>query len=104
VRLSHLRPDGTTLRQHLQAAANDTGRADPRLASRVPAEAAALWDAFVSMSGSRQGGAAIAPSEIVAWQQLHGVRLSSWEVDTIARIDRAALAAHAELVNTERKA
>jgi hypothetical protein len=106
--MGHRRPDGSTLREHLQSAAAKGERVDPTLLRRVPAEAAALWDAFVSMSGSRpihQGGAgSIPPTEIAAWQQLHGVRLTPWELDTLARIDRAALAEMARLTATERQA
>lgn len=36
---------------------------------------------------------AIAPSEIVAWQDLFGVHLTPWELDMILDLDRIALRA-----------
>lgn len=37
------------------------------------------------------GPAAISPASILAWQQLHRVRLTSWEVETIEMLDSIAL-------------
>lgn len=88
-------PDGSPLRQHLQAAAAAGARPDPRLASRPPAVAAALWGAFVALHATRQAGmgpSAITASELLAWQQLHGVRLTPWEAETLQAMDRSALA------------
>jgi hypothetical protein len=92
VQLSTIQPDGSPLRAHLQAAAAQ-GRRDPRLSARAPREVAALWDAFVALDASRPIGMApgpIQPSELLAWQQLHGVRLTQWECDTLLAMDRAA--------------
>lgn len=87
-------PDGSTLRDHLVAANAD----DERLARPCPKAGASLWAAFVDLSGSRPAGmngmAAIPPTEIDAWCRLHGVRLSSWEVETLQMMDRAAVAKH----------
>lgn len=95
MQLMHREPDGATLREHLQAGAKMTGHADPRLLRTVPRECAALWAAFGELSGSRPLGMGavghIPMSEVEAWQRLHGVRLSSWEVDTLTAIDRAAV-------------
>lgn len=90
MQLSARLPDGATLREHLQA--TPVGRADPRLRSRVPAAGALLWEAFAAL---HTGMARMQPSEVLAWQQLHGVRLSSWDVDTLFGMDAAALNAAA---------
>jgi hypothetical protein len=39
---------------------------------------------------------AITPADMLAWQQLHGVRFTAWEVDTLQAMDRAALATAAQ--------
>jgi hypothetical protein len=92
--------DGSTLRDHLQAAVRQGALPDPRLLERLPEHGAALWDAFAALSTSRPAGmggaSAVPPSEIAAWQQLHGVRLTGWEIDTLCAMDRAALAVMAE--------
>ena len=98
--LSERMPDGATLRDHLIAAAGNTGRPDPRLAARLPAGVDLLWQAFLDLNAARPsngfGVGAIPPSEVVAWCALRGVRLSPWEVETLAAVDRAALAVMAE--------
>jgi hypothetical protein len=95
MRLAARLPDGSTLRQHLQAA----GAVDARLTATPPAGCDGIWRAFVDLNAARPAGmsaAAVPPSEIDAWQRLHGVRLSPWEVETIMLMDRAALAVIAE--------
>lgn len=89
--------DGATLREHLQAHARQTGIVDPRLVAQLPRSVADLWEAFVSLSASRQAEGGIPVSEVLAWQQLHGVRLSGWDVDTLCAMDRAVMAVVAEL-------
>lgn len=94
MQLATRQPDGSPLRQHLQAAAAAGARPDPRLASRPPAAAAALWDAYAALHATRPSGmgpSAITASELLAWQQLHGVRLTPWEAETLQAMDRAAL-------------
>lgn len=101
MRLSARQADGTTLRQHLQAAAQATGRPDPALLQRLPAWAGPLWEAFGELAACRPqgmaGSGAIPFSEIEAWQRLHGVRLNAWEVGCITAMDRATLGVAAEL-------
>lgn len=101
MRLCHRQPDGATLREHLQAGAAATGRAHPDLMLPVPVGGEAVWEAFIGLSAGRPvgltGAAQIPPSEYVAWQTLHGLQLSSWEVDTLQAMDRAALAQSAAL-------
>ena len=89
--------DGASLRTHLQRLRNNTGRIDPLLVAvnrPLPAGVAHLWDAFVALSATRapafEGLAAITCTEIEAWQRLHGLRLTPWEVETLLAVDRAA--------------
>lgn len=104
MQLSARQADGHSLRQHLQAAAR-AGDVDERLVAQPPAAGAQLWEAFAELSASRPAGfglAAVPHSEIEAWQRLHRVRLTPWEIETIMDMDRAALAALA--ANTPRTA
>jgi hypothetical protein len=97
MRLAATLPDGSTLRDHLHAAAAAGMPADVLLLSRAPGSAAAIWEAFVALNAARpvgMGPSAIPPSELLAWQQLHGVCLSPWEAETLLAMDRAALAAY----------
>lgn len=107
MQLSARQPDGATLRQHLQAAAAASGRADPRLLHQPPAAARALWDAFVELNAGRPVGmaaGAIALGEIEAWQRLHRVRLTPWEVSTLLAMDRATLAEGADQQRDQQRA
>ena len=101
MRLSAREPDGSTLRQHLQHAATATGRVDPQLLRQVPRWAVPLWSAFVELAACRPqgmaGSGAIPFTEIAAWQQLHGVQMSAWEVGSIVAMDHATLGVAAEL-------
>lgn len=95
MRLAERMPDGAALRDHLIAAAAQTKRPDARLAAQPPAGTEHLWMAFLDLNGARASGlgaAAIAPSEVVAWCALRGVRLTTWEVETLAAVDRAVVA------------
>lgn len=86
--------DGSTLRAHLVA----SGARDQRLSSTPPAACRALWQAYCALNSCRpasMGGlVCVPPSEIIAWQQLHGVQLNPWEVETLMAMDRAAVAAY----------
>lgn len=105
MQLMRRQPDGATLRQHLQRAAELTGQPDPRLQRRVPPAGAALWETFCELAAARPAGmgpGAVPMAELQAWQQLHGVRLTPWEVGTLLAMDRAALAAMAGAANDDR--
>ena len=78
MRLSHPQPDGATLRQHQQRAAQATGRADALLLQRPPAAVTQVWQAFCDLSSRRPPGGAIALVEIEAWQRLHRAELTGW--------------------------
>lgn len=82
--------DGTALRVHLQRAAA-SGAIDPRLQQSqkpLPPSVAALWDALLELRSASAGP--VSHQGIQAWQQLHQVRLSPWEVETILCCDRVA--------------
>ena len=101
MQLAQRQQDGSTLREHLEAAAAASGRPDPLLqVPAVPRGCHGLLSAFNDLSASRpqgMGGACgIPPSEVQAWQQLRGLRLTGWELDTLALMDRAVLAAQAQ--------
>ena len=49
-----------------------------------PPEMAALWGAFISL------GDGFGPSDVLAWQTLHGVTLTPWEAETLLIMSRAA--------------
>lgn len=92
--------DGSTLRQHLQAAAAMSGVADPLLeVPRVPVAARALWATFLTLSAVRRSGMGPHPltlTDIEAWCRLADVRLTPWELDTLIALDAASLRAAAE--------
>jgi hypothetical protein len=61
----------------------------------VPACVSGLHAAWHQLAAARQSGLGrnlLSWSEIAAWQQIMGVRLNPWEVETISAMDRAALA------------
>lgn len=64
----------------------------------------AVWGAFKALSNARgQGNGGPAPlvfSEIEAYARLHGLALSSWELDTLQALDRVWLAACAARLKT----
>lgn len=95
MQLSARQADGHSLREHLQAAAR-AGDVDERLVAQPPAAGAQVWEAFAELSASRPAGmglSAVPHSELEAWQRLHGVRLTPWEIETLMAMDRAALTA-----------
>ena len=93
MRLGQRQSDGCTLREHLQAGSDATGRADPLLSFELPACVSAIWQAFCDLVRPVGMSAGAIPSvEIDAWQRLARVVLTPWEVDTLRAMDRAALA------------
>jgi hypothetical protein len=61
----------------------------------VPPGCEPLWGAFAELSAARPTGgagvAAITFSEVVAWQQAFGVKLTPWEIETLLALDRVAV-------------
>lgn len=91
-------PDGSTLRQHLEAVERATGKRvadlhhDPLPACLIP-----LWEVFVALSLRRPQGLSSAPHltfhDVLTWCSAYRVELTPWEIDTILAADVAALAA-----------
>lgn len=103
MRLSETQADGATLRDHLLAAERAGAGHDALLDARPPRGTEKLWDTFASLSASRQPESGLAPSEVLAWQRLHGVALLPWEVETIEAVDRACVALMREQAAKRRK-
>ncbi len=101
MQLQHKQADGKPLRDHLLAAAAAGGGLHPLLAEQPPRCVAWLWNTHCELTAARPAGLAgdrpTPPSEVLAWQTLQGLRLSPWDVDTLAAMDRAALHAAALL-------
>lgn len=98
MQLDKAQADGQPLRAHLVAAAQHSGQPDPRLSRQVPRAGAELWRLYGTLNACRPpsmgGVVCVPPSEILAWQQLHGVALTPWEVETLMAMDRAAVQAY----------
>lgn len=99
--LQQRQTDGKPLRAHLLAAAANGATPDPRILARPPEGAELLWEAFCELAGARPSGMAgdkpVPPSEVQAWQAGRRVCLSPWDLDTLAIMDRSALALAQEL-------
>ena len=70
----------------------------------LPSGCQLLWDAFLQLHHAR-GGAGLGPSpisphDLLAYQQLHDVQFTPWEIDTLQALDRTALAAAARDTKT----
>ena len=90
--------DGQTRRKHLEAVAAATGETPPDLIPLpIPLGCGAVWSVFLELNARRgnngMGVSPIALADIVAWQELMGLRLTPWEIETILHLDAAALAA-----------
>jgi hypothetical protein len=48
-----------------------------------------LWEVFCALAS----GDGLRMTELDAWQRVHGVELSAWEVDTLIAMNNAASAA-----------
>ena len=96
MRLGRRRKDGTTELDHLLAIQRATGTITPEMEiPPAPRGSSLIIETFDQLHGTRpSGGFGISPiplSEIVAWQRVMRVRLTPWEIETILKIDRAAL-------------
>lgn len=85
--------DGATLRTHLQRAAKNTGTSDPRLNIEWPREGRPIWEAFrrIGRSQTFGGPGPILPENILAYQQLNGVKFTAWELSVIEEFDAIAI-------------
>jgi nitric oxide synthase oxygenase domain/subunit len=87
--LSTRQGDGASLRTHLQRLAKNTGEVDPLLKIEWPKVGRPIWNAFrrLGRAPSMSGLGDITAQEILAHQQLYGVRFSAWELDVIHMFD-----------------
>lgn len=90
------KPDGETLRQHLESLYDQTLRAgkpvrDPRLDIEAPEEVAHIVEAFTALHRRRGGGFGgvnpISYQEIDAWMRRTANHLLPWEVDVLTALD-----------------
>lgn len=87
-------PDGCTERDHLAAAAKQTGDWSALQLPDLPRGCEQLWQIFQFLSAGRSNGMApgpIPPSEYLAWQQLNHIEFTPWELDTLKALDDVAL-------------
>lgn len=96
--LRRKQPDGQTLRTHLRAVWQSTGRKPTELeVPPLPRAARSVWSLFCELDSTRGGNGfgvdSIDEERLVAWQQLHGVRLNPWEIEQIQMLDRLCLMA-----------
>lgn len=77
------------MRTHLQRAAKNTGEVDPLLKIEWPRAGLPLWNAFRRMgrSSTFNGPGPIKPENILAYQQLYGVKFTDWELGVIEAFD-----------------
>jgi hypothetical protein len=72
-----------------------TGEAAPELRiAPLPSGCKLLWDTFLELHNARGGGMGPAPiswRDLHAWQEMRGVRLTPWEVDTVMAMDMEAM-------------
>ena len=106
--LNQRKPDGSTLREHLQAVERSTKRRPPELdVPALPQACAGVWQIFLELHSRRaQGGfgpAALDEARLLNWQQLHAARLSPWEIECIFALDNAWLASTAEANSPAKK-
>lgn len=102
VRLDNARPDGTTLRQHLEQVRRVTGKTPPELhEAPIPVAGERVFSIFRRLSLRRpsggMGASAIPWEAIQAFQGLTGVILAPWEVEAVERLDMAFLEAISEV-------
>lgn len=99
-KLNQQQPDGKTLRDHLEAAERSTGRRPADLdVPPLPPACADVWQLFLQLRQRSGGGFGPQPLDeprLLAWCQLHGQRLTSWEVETIFGLDNVWLQAESE--------
>jgi len=92
MRLAERQPDGTSLRDHLEALERRTGRRHPlRDGPTPPAAGAHLWRWFLELRAA--DAAPLTFSEIRAWAALTGRRPRPWEVAALRALDAACRAA-----------
>lgn len=73
----------------------------------LPPLAAPAWAVFAALHAKRRSGMAapegIAHTEVLAWQRLHGVQLSAWELQAIDQLDAVFLRYAADQAEQHRR-
>jgi hypothetical protein len=92
----------------LEQVERQTGKTPEQLLSApvLPDHLEYIWKYYTQLSGTRQNGMAINPinhQEILAWCQLHRIRLHSWEIFSIIGIDSAFIVSLHEEKPTTKK-
>lgn len=85
----------------MEAVAHATCQTPPELIPLpIPSGCDSVWALFLDLNSRRGNGgmgpSPIAWSDLLAWQQLMGVILTPWEIDTLMHLDIAALSAQSE--------
>jgi hypothetical protein len=65
-----------------------------------------VWDTFIELHNARGGGMGPAPiswRDLLAWQEIRGVTLTPWEVDTVMAMDSVAMKTLNETKNHEHR-
>lgn len=92
-RLSKPQGDGHTLREHFAAVKRMTKKAHPedRQPCPLPESLRYLWTYFHDIGAGRpvwQGGFLPIPAtELRAWEELNEIKLESWELGAIRKLD-----------------
>lgn len=112
--MNAVRDDGSTNRDHLEAAARQPRNSKAREAARaklngsaLPACILYLWRWFLDLHNGRPSGGfgpgAITYSDMHAWAALTGNRPTPWDVETIKQLDYAYLKHSADQARKSRK-
>lgn len=96
-RLSTPQADGATLRQHLEVVQRTTGETPEELiVPELPHCGMSLWGAYLELHHARSGNGfgmnPIGHAGLLAWQQVHGIALNSFEAETLLALDAAVMA------------
>jgi hypothetical protein len=94
--------------EHLQAVWRSTGKRPPELdVPELPPGTSEVWAAFCRLDNTRTsngfGVDAITEARLVAWQQLHRVQLTPWEIECIQMLDILSMNDHAEQQQAKNK-
>lgn len=92
--MNKVQPDGSTIREHLEAVERQTGIRPAKLdGPPIPTGAEYLWNWFITLNTTRGntgfGPAQFTFAEMAAWAALTGNRPEPWEVMILKALDAA---------------
>ncbi len=96
--LAKRQDDGMTLRDHLKAYEQQTGKVHPEMANRaaLPSACQQVFSDFTELHCARGstgfGPARITFVDIDAWERVNGLKLDAWEIEAIRAGDDAYMA------------